>query len=431
MLDCDGIVLPVDTTSLLDVFGDHVQSQLVIQDTNNPHLSDAPNTVWLCVWGGYRLLVVWSLIQREIFLQRVRARTRLDVIPSSNVNVCATSKAAASLELVVEALTEARINTIYLVQFGMKRPLTEMHFLERGTICSTDNTRWDVGFDVRSNSVVALTSSVPLVLVNGMFLEDGQGGGSLKIETDIDGVPVTIKAYPLVMHMVKALLPKEALMPKSILSAQKKINLIEAYVTEIQQRREQCEEQMYGYRVEMCIYRLCTIVAVIQVAIRVYTKMRANEYSIQMTATLTLDDYMALIRREINNCRAVMRGRSRRSLNGDQQEAMARLYNAVGYHSGRWYRRINLYPRPPASMTDETTMDPALALELVEAARCLYTRPTARNKLLICAVRKNGSCTRAFKTVEELARYVLIEFEGDWRTELKLQAEPAPLVSAV
>ena len=103
---------------------------------------------------------------------RVRARTRLDVIPSSNVNVCATSKATGSLELVAEALTEARINIIYLVQFGMKCPLTEIHFLERSTIHSTDNTRWDIGFNVRSNSIVALTSSVPLVLVNGMFLED-------------------------------------------------------------------------------------------------------------------------------------------------------------------------------------------------------------------------------------------------------------------
>ena len=50
---------------------------------------------------------------------------------------------------------------------------------------------------------------------------------------------------------------------------------------------------MWGYQVEMCIYRLSTIAAMAQVhvAMRMNARMRDDKYSIQTTAALTLHDY--------------------------------------------------------------------------------------------------------------------------------------------
>ena len=66
-------------------------------------------------------------------------------------------------------------------------------------------------------------------------------------------------------------------------------------------------------------------------------------------------------------------------------------------------------------------------LEIEEAEAILYTRrhmhPKKRDK--ICAVKRNGSCTKAFATRREVAVWAVNRYKsGEWKEELKLLVQP-------
>ena len=83
----------------------------------------------------------------------------------------------------------------------------------------------------------------------------------------------------------------------------------------------------------------------------------------------------------------------------------------------------------PAQLPQPALVDEDLELEIKEAEATLYTRrhmhPKKRNE--ICAVKRNGSCTKAFTTRREVAVWAVSHYRsGKWREELKLQVQPTP-----
>lgn len=251
----------------------------------------------------------------------------------------------------------------------------------------------------------------------------------MRINLHIDGVPVTIKAYPKVMHTIKCLLPKEAKIPRSIKSAKEKIDAIKRYLREVEERH--LGNEMGGYRIEICISQVATIEAAARVALQVCKMMAADLYRIRFAARLDLHEYTAIGWTEVNQCTRVIQGRATDPLSDAQQQCMARLYNAIGYHSGRWYRliqpqQIEPQQQPAIEPPQDAQLDPATVHAIQEAVRCLRTRPVAKNRSLLCAMYANGACTRGFSTVQALARWAVLDYNGNWWQDFKLQDEPAP-----
>ena len=50
----------------------------------------------------------------------------------------------------------------------------------------------------------------------------------------------------------------------------------------------------------------------------------------------------------------------------------------------------------------------------------LYTRKSARNARLVCAVTRTGGCTKSFPSRVELARYLIDEYGEHWYRNVKL-----------
>ena len=105
---------------------------------------------------------------------------------------------AVPLDLLVAALARAHVRDVIIVQFGMKRPLCSMNFINKGVLTTACNTRWDIGYSVHSHTIPALHSHNATVRV--MYIEASNEGGSLEISDSVAGTDVTIKIYPLAMH---------------------------------------------------------------------------------------------------------------------------------------------------------------------------------------------------------------------------------------
>ena len=185
----------------------------------------------------------------------------------------------------------------------------------------------------------------------------------------------------------------------------------------------------------MCVVGNIGMEAAVFVANRIRMRMMANTYHIQVAAELWASDYMANVRREIDCCAEVCRGANTRDITPYQQCLVARLLNASGYHYGRWYHHVHAYEiemapqsqSPPRATEDpEHSMDASTLHEIAEAHRCLRIRMHPRNRALICAMYVNGGCTTTFASLEELARWAVMEFTGEWREDLRIEGSPRP-----
>ena len=423
--------MSITTMSLLQVFEDYETSSITLENRPNPHLKDAPNTVWLAIWGGYRILVRWSPLQKRMAIHRMAELAGPEIHHSNNDDLCVVAKASVPLLCLVQGLLAARVPSVILVHFGMKRPLRYFSAFDRATLTSVCPNRYDIGYNVHNETIPALTS--PVATVRPMYVEAGRGGGSLEIQESIQGVDVTIKVYPLIMHPLKSLVSPSIAIPKIVKGMRNKVVKFQSYLEELRKRRLR---DVGGYRVEMCVVGNIGMRAAVFVANRIKERMVANEYHLQVTAELRMPDYMDTIKREIDRCTEVCRGANTKDLTRYQKCVLARLFNASGYNYEQWYRHVHAYAITPTHAQPESTspdqpspehsIDPSTLHELAEARRCLRTRTPARNRTRLCAIYLSGGCTTSFPNLQELAQWAVNEYEGDWRQDFRLEGTPQP-----
>ena len=421
------------TESLLRVFGDHEVSSLVLENRPCPHLDVAPDTVWLAIWGGYKILVRWSPRQQRVALHEMSLSAGPDIYYSTNSSICVKAKVAVPLVCLVQGLLRARVPSVIVVHFGMKRPLHYFTDFARADLTYVCQNRYDIGYNVHNNTIPALWS--PEATVRQMYVESGRGGGSLELHKTIQGVDVTIKVYPLVMHPLKSLVSPTIAIPKNVKGMRGKIAKFKDYLRELRQRGLQ--EQLGGYRVEMCVTGNISLGAAMLVADQAKQQMMDNAYCIDVTADMRMQQYVDIVEAELNRCSEVCRGANVNRLTEYQQCVLARLFNAAGFHYGRWYRHVYRYqvvplshsPSPAEGLEQHQALDEATLREIVQARHCLQTRAPPGNRTRICGITIQGGCTTSFASVDELAEWAVLHFSGNWRTDLMLTSTPMPPLS--
>ena len=125
-----------------------------------------------------------------------------DIHYASSDSLCVQAKVSVPLECLVESLSVARVQSVVLVHFGMKRTLHYYDAIsQHANLTSICPNRYNLDYNICNNTIPALTS--PVATVRAMYVEAGRGGGSLEIHDNIMGIDATIKVYPLVMYPLK------------------------------------------------------------------------------------------------------------------------------------------------------------------------------------------------------------------------------------
>ena len=89
----------------------------------------------------------------------------------------------------------------------------------------------------------------------------------------------------------------------------------------------------------------------------------------------------------------------------------------------RWIRHLKEPSIPSlAMMKGQIHADDPTVTEkqLEDIARSVKTRVHSRRPDLICAIKQNGGCTKAFPDLKQLSRWIAENYVHDWQYELML-----------
>ena len=103
-----------------------------------------------------------------------------------------------------------------------------------------------------------------------------------------------------------------------------------------------------------------------------------------------------------------------------QKSLMAEVMNGAGYYSTKW---IGYCCTKEEKMMDQIKVDEDGDEKdelMKDIMKRLYTRKSARNARLVCAVTRTGGCTKSFPSRVGLARYLIDECGEHWYRNVKL-----------
>ena len=96
-----------------------------------------------------------------------------------------------------------------------------MSALQGATLTTLCQNRYDLGYNIQNDTIPALLSTA--AITRSMYVEAGHTGGSLEIHEHIEGVDVTTKVYPLVMHPLKSMVGKLSI-PETLKGMKDQVN---------------------------------------------------------------------------------------------------------------------------------------------------------------------------------------------------------------
>ena len=134
------------------------------------------------------------------------------------------------------------------------------------------------------------------------------------------------------------------------------------------------------------------------------------------------DEYITFLTNALADAKdaRLCHGRTSSTSSDVQKSLMAKVMNAAGYCSTKWigYCRTKEVKNIKQIRVDE---DQNQRDELMkDILKRLYTRKSARNARLVCAVTRTGGCTKSFPSCVGLARYLLNEYGEHWYRNVKL-----------
>lgn len=194
--------MSVKTQSFLEVFRD-INAPVVLEDGITSHRDIPTDLVWIAVWGGLHIFGCLTNEQKKELVVAMLEMGGPDIYASTHPRLLVTNKASVTLNQLVYGLSRARVESVVLVEFKMKRKIALMDYLSKLELTSVCRSRWDIGFEVQGNRVISLHSEHGTV--HPMYVILGNGGGSVKIDTEHYGIPVIVKCYPVVLHALKNL----------------------------------------------------------------------------------------------------------------------------------------------------------------------------------------------------------------------------------
>ena len=98
---------------------------------------------------------------------------------------------------------------------------------------------------------------------------------------------------------------------------------------------------------------------------------------------------------------------------------MARVMNAVGFHHPQWIKFIHKTEDDHLEAIQEEEDGDIRDTIILDIVKRLYTRQSAKNKKLTCAVRVSGGCTKGFPSRLGLARHIFDEYGEQWYRHVK------------
>lgn len=328
------------------------------------------------------------------------------------------------MEALITALEAVNIQQIVFYAYGMKAEDCQRFFrgyrLPQNPIAQC---RWDFGYrgDIGGDRI-------PLFSV-----DESSGGkvfpmltkkyGSVEIKVAEGRVIV----YQHLLHALKALVPVQISIPFTIGSLVKKMSVLKKLVKELKSLDQSILSEI---RVELSVRGYFTFDDAADLASQ-YIPFGSLPDGVHVRRLIRFPRYIARIEAVIKEIetRKIFRGRYVSKVNAQQKHHLARLYNSIGFSMDRWIRHLKEPSIPSLTMTKGLIHagDPTLTQEqLEEIARSVKTRIHPRRQDLICAIKQNGGCTKAFPDVKQLSRWIAENYAHDWQYKLLLVPSAGP-----
>ena len=417
--DVDSVLLPVLLENVHLLFS----GVLLVTLCNYPHVFQELKGLILICTAGWNFFAKLTEEEKVIICRKLSKFSPL-VIPSKHSNSFVTGRPVVLLWSLLSALRYAGIEQIVIYGYGMKCMVHLCKELHNIPLPTTPIVlpRFDfgarfynpLGSDHYAIPLFTLNNSVRNGRVHKMFLAEG---GSVEVQLNFTGRRLTYAryiVYPTVMHLLKALCRVEIQMPKQIISLRRKVQALKGVCREM---KEKDRDLFHGFRVELRIEGHVNFVEALTIAERNLSKIDL-QYGVKLFGTIKKEEYLKIIETTIKQIErsAGFTGRSNSKLSAVQKHLLARLYNSFGYHHGKWERHL----AKPTSRTIVSktvqVLPPDTDSEEEEVMNTIKTRVHPKNQSLISAMRcKSGGMTKGFKTLEELAKWILRNNKNNWR----------------
>ena len=136
---------------------------------------------------------------------------------------------------------------------------------------------------------------------------------------------------------------------------------------------------------------------------------------------ISVDEYIHNLTNALADAKdaELCQGRTLSSPSAVQKSLMAKVMNMNGYCSPKWIGYCRTKEKKIEEVRVEEDEDARDEL-MKDILNRLYTRKSARNARLVCAVTRTGGCTKSFSSRVVLAQHLIDEYGEHWYRYVKL-----------
>ena len=247
-----------------------------------------------------------------------------------------------------------------------------------------------------------------------MLGELGDGYGSVELNYEFPHTQTTkLKCYPKLVHYLKARNIGVDL-PTTVKGYRSRVGALEQMLLEF---NTDPGRYLCGFCFELAISG--TLLSLMQCYDQVRTYRIDDEgvpENVIVMKRIPVDEYITFLTNALGDAKdaGLCHGRTSSTPSDVQKALMAEVMNAAGYCSTKWLgycctkeeKKIEqIRVKEDEDQRDELTKD---------ILKRLYTRKSARNARLVCAVTRTGGCTKSFPSCIGLARYLTDEYGEHW-----------------